>query len=142
MSVTPTALPSIDASAGWHGSYEYRWRVTGTDMEIYDLANAVSGAFLASSGSYTIYVNTDPNHADYDKWFDHGSSNPVVVTESNGEISLWDSGQVTLMYKFTKPTSADTPTPSWLSSAPPPPPPDSSGGSGSDSSKKVFHNFW
>jgi len=123
MSVTPAALPNIDATANWN-AYEYRHRTTGTGVdagkEIYDMWEPTGAHWVnAANTYYSIYVDTATN-----TWYDYGTNaNPVNVNESNGEISLMDAGNVALLYKFTKPTTA-----SWISGS----------GSGSGSGRQTF----
>lgn len=106
MSVTPQTLPSIDSSAHWHALYEYRWRATSSNIEIYGLWNLNSNVWQDQNFSHSIRVNTTTN-----TWEDNGSENPTSVIEGpDGSISLYKSDGM-FLYKFTKPTTA-----SWIGS--------------------------
>ena len=101
--VTPQTLPSLD-TIQWGSSYEFRWRSTSGNYEIYGLTNQ-NGSFL--SVDYDIKVDTTTN-----TWEDSGVNVPTVVTEqSDGTVLLSDPPGVSNYYRFTKPTTA-----SWISS--------------------------
>lgn len=107
MSVTPQTLPSIDSSGHWHGTYEYRWRSSSTNSEIYGLWHLNDNAWADANALHAIEV-TSAN-----VWQDAGSENPSVITENtDGTVDLnKETGNNLFLYAFTKPTTA-----SWLSS--------------------------
>lgn len=112
MSVTPTALPSINSAAPWHPYFEYRFRYSTSTHAYYDLWDYSVGGWLRtlSLNKDRIKVGIDPAASDYNTWTDEGTVDPVFVVESNGVIQLQNSLSV-LLYEFTKPTTA-----SWISS--------------------------
>ena len=118
MTVTPQTLPSLD-TVQWGSLYEFRWRSTSGDYEIYGLWHLTGGYF--EGNGYNIQVDTTTN-----TWDDSGSDVPTLVTEQLDGTVLLSDVNVPNYYRFTKPTVA-----SWISS-----------GSGSGTQRKVFCNFW
>ena len=105
--VTPDVLTSIDSSAGYAGSYEYKHRSSITGYEVYGLHYLNGNGFHTTV--YDIKVDTSTN-----TWYDHGSGNPVTVSLVGSEIHLFDAPPGNnLLYAFTRPTTA-----SWISSGP------------------------
>jgi hypothetical protein len=105
MSVTPQTLASVDNTTYWQtvGSYEYRWVNTSGSYEEYRLWDFNADGW--ESSQHDIRVNTTTN-----TWEDLASGQPTLVTENNGIISLINSGNGYILFKFTKPTTA-----SWIS---------------------------
>ena len=105
MSIFPQTLPSIDSSGHWHGTYEYRWRSSSTNSEIYGLWNLANNTWQNAGALHAIEV-TSAN-----VWQDAGSENPSIIIENtDGTVDL-NKETGTFLYKFTKPTTA-----SWISS--------------------------
>jgi hypothetical protein len=116
-SVTPQVLTALSGSTWSPDEYRHRSSISG--YEIYDRWSASLNNWFDSNGYsgnpggwFSIKVGTDVNSSDYNTWIDHGTIRPdsPIVENSDGTISLFNG--TTLVYKFTKPTTA-----SWISSS-------------------------
>ena len=105
--IYPQTLPNIDSTSRYYGVYEYRWRLSDTNKEIYDLwLISTDDWYLSTDDQHQIYIDTTTNI-----WYDLGTGNPGIISvQLDGTIKLYGNvGYSDYVYQFTKPTDA-----SWI----------------------------